>query len=92
MALKPRKTRSYYFLLAGVLGLLVVAAFVAYQLYSAFTTSQISQRQQLNILPLDGTIETAVIGNLSNRSQFSQEDFDRLVLNRGGASPSGLLQ
>ena len=88
MALKPKKTRSYYFLLTGVLGLLVVASFVVYQLYSAFTTSQVTKRQQINIAPLDGVIEPAAIENLRNRIFFSQEDYSRMVLNRVTASPA----
>lgn len=88
MALKPKRTRSYYFLLAGVLGLAIVASFVAYQLYSALTGSQITERQQLNISPLPGIIEPEVIDDLGSRRQFRQEEFNQLVLNRVTQSPA----
>ncbi len=82
MALKPKRTRSYYFLLAGVLGLIIVASFIAYQLYSAFTRTQVTERQQLNITPLPGIIEPKVIDDLTSRQPFTQEEFNQLVLNR----------
>lgn len=88
MALKPKRTRSYYFLLTGVLGLIIVASFIAYQLYSAFTRTQISERQQLNITPLPGAIEPKVIDNLSSRRKFVQEEFSQLVLNRVIEAPA----
>lgn len=87
MALKPKRTRSYYFLLSGVLGLLILGSFIAYQLYSALTKSQITERQQLNITPLDGVIEPTVIDNLSGRRKFNEDEFSQIVLNRASITP-----
>lgn len=82
MAQNLRKTRSYYFMLAGVLGLLIAGSFIAYQIYSSLTSSQISKRQQVNIAPLDGTIESAAIDNLRSRRKFSEDEFGKIVLNK----------
>lgn len=95
MALKPKRSRSYYFLLTGVLGLIIVASFITYQLYSALTRTQITERQQLNIAPLPGIIESNVVDNLSGRRQIGEQEFSQMVLNRvtqaPTASPAGSL-
>jgi hypothetical protein len=79
---KPRRTASSYTLLVGVLGLLVVAGWTAYQVYSSVTKSQITQKQALNIAPLEGAIRKDNFANLDARRKFTPADFSSVVLNR----------
>lgn len=71
------------------MGLLIVAAFVAYQLYSALTRTQITPEQETAIRPLDGRIQPEVLDNLAGRRKFSQSELSAVVFNISEASPSG---
>ncbi len=90
MSLKPKRARSSYVLLAGVMALVIVGSLVAFQVVSGLTKSQISQRQKVNIIPLDGSIETEAVNNLSSRRKIGEAEFTRLVFN--SASDSGQTQ
>lgn len=79
--MKPKRTSSSYVLVAGFLALLIVGALFGYQIYSSLTRTQITERQQLGIAPIDGVISKETLDNLGGRRQFSQTDFNRLVFN-----------
>jgi len=68
--MKAERTTSSYILMIGVLSLLVVGSFVAYQVYAAVVKSQITTEQRKAIKPLDGKIEEEIIGELGGRRQF----------------------
>jgi len=68
--MKAERTTSSYILMIGVLGLLVVGSFVAYQVYAAMIKSQITTKQEKAIRSLDGKIEKVVVSELESRRQF----------------------
>lgn len=68
--MKAERTTSSYILMIGVLGLLVVGSFVAYQVYAAMIKSQITAKQEKAIKSLDGKIEKEVVDELESRRQF----------------------
>lgn len=68
--MKTERKSSSYVLMLGVLGLLVVGSFVAYQVYAAIIKSQITEEQKKAIKPLDGRIEEGVVENLRSRRWF----------------------
>ena len=86
--MKTRRARSSYILLLGMMSLLVVGAWLAYQVYAALTASQISERQKESIVPLDGVITQEALENLAARRKFRETDFAALVFNIS-AGPSG---
>lgn len=90
MSLKPRRALSSYVLLAGVMALVIVGSLVAFQVVSGLTRSQVSTRQKMNLTPLDGSIETEAVNNLSSRRKINEAEFSQLVFN--SASPSGQTQ
>ncbi|OGD71034.1 hypothetical protein A3A84_02820 [Candidatus Collierbacteria bacterium RIFCSPLOWO2_01_FULL_50_23] len=98
--MKLKRARSSYVLLVGMMSLMVVGSWLAYQIYSSLTKTQITQKQQAAIVPLDGTISMTDLDNLRSRRKFTGADFSAIVLNiaatpgatdSGGAS-SGLTQ
>ncbi|MEK7064140.1 MAG: hypothetical protein AAB973_00835 [Patescibacteria group bacterium] len=86
--MKPKRARSSYILLLGMMSLLVVGAWLVYQVYAALTASQITERQGESIVPLDGTITQDALENLAGRRKFREADFSRLVFNISVATPS----
>ena len=90
MSLKPRRYLSSYVLLAGVMALVIVGSLLAFQVVSGLTKSHVSERQRVNISPLDGSIETELVNNLSSRRKMDEAEFSQLVFN--SASPSGQTQ
>jgi len=78
--MKPKRTRSSYVLLVGMMSLMVVGSWLAYQIYSSFTKSQITPKQETAIIPLDGSILPADLDNLSKRRKFTPSDFSAIVL------------
>lgn len=68
--MKAERTTSSYILMIGVLSLLVVGSFVAYQVYAAVIKSQITAEQRKAIEPLSGKIEKETISELRGRRQF----------------------
>jgi len=68
--MKAERTTSSYVLMIGVLSLLIVGSFVAYQVYAAMIKSQITVKQEKAIRSLDGKIGEEVIGELESRRQF----------------------
>ncbi len=76
--MKPRKTVSVYVLLVGVLSLLIVGGFFAFQLIDEATKNQLSVRQRELVKPLDGKIEENVIENLSKRRIYSKEEIVKI--------------
>lgn len=78
--MKPRKTISVYVLLVGVLSLLIVGGFFAFQLIDEATKNQLAPRQRELVKPLDGKIEEGVIENLSKRKVYSREEITKLPL------------
>lgn len=78
--MKPKKTISAHVLMVGMATLLMVGSFVAYQIYSAFTKTQVSEVQEKAIKPLDGNIKQEVIDNLSNRRWFNRVELDRPIV------------
>ena len=79
--MKPKRTRSSYILLVGMMSLLVVGSWLAYQIYASFTKTQITEKQQAAIIPLDGAISPANLENLRQRRKFTNADFSAIVLN-----------
>lgn len=79
--MKPKRRGSSYILLLGMMSLLVVGAWLAYQVYAAMTTSQITEKQRGSIVPLDGVITQEALANLAGRRKFGETDFSRLVFN-----------
>lgn len=75
--MKVEKTTSSYILTIGVMGLLVVGSFVAYQVYAAIVKSQITTEQQKAIKPLDGKIEDEVVIDLKKRRQFGAAELNQ---------------
>ena len=61
--------------------LTVVGSFIAFTVYKGLTKSQITERQGLNIAPLDGEIEKEAVENLSSRRSFTEAEFGKLVFN-----------
>jgi len=86
--MKPKRARSSYILLLGMMSLLVVGAWLAYQIYAALTASQISEKQKGSIVPLDGVITQEALENLAGRRKFRETDFSALVFNIDIATPS----
>ena len=86
--MKPKRTRSSYILLLGMMSLLIVGAWLAYQIYAALTASQISEKQKGSIVPLDGVITQEALENLAGRRKFRETDFSALVFNIDIATPS----
>ena len=79
--------------------LTIVGSFVAFTIYKGLTKSQITERQALNIAPLDGAIEKTAVDNLTSRRSFSEAEFNNLVFNNisevsvaSASSPSGQKQ
>lgn len=68
--MKAERTTSSYILMIGVLSLLVIGSFVAYQVYAAMIKSQITAKQEKAIRSLDGKIEEEVVNELESRRQF----------------------
>ena len=75
--MKAERTTSSYVLTMGVLGLLVVGSFVAYQVYAAVIKSQITTEQKKAIKPLDGKIEEEAVSNLKKRRQFGATELNQ---------------
>jgi len=75
--MKAERTTSSYVLTMGVLGLLVVGSFVAYQVYAAVVKSQITTEQKKAIKPLDGKIEEEAVSNLKKRRQFGAAELNQ---------------
>ena len=86
--MKPKRARSSYILLLGMMSLLVVGAWLAYQIYAALTASQISEKQKGSIVPLDGVITQEALENLAGRRKLRETDFSVLVFNIDIATPS----
>ncbi len=72
--MKPRKSLSVYVLLVGILGLLIVAGFFAFQVIDEATKSQVPSEQRDMVKPIDGVIEQRVADNLRTRRTFSKEE------------------
>ena len=96
---KPKRTISSYILIVGIMTLTIVGSIVAFTVYKGLTKSQISQRQSLNITPLDGVIEKVAVENLTSRRSFTEAEFNKLVFNSisevsiaSASSPSGQTQ
>lgn len=68
-------------LLIGIMSLLVVGSWLAYQIYGSLTKSQITSRQQVAITPLDGSFTKADLDNLAIRRKFTAADFSAIVVN-----------
>jgi hypothetical protein len=77
--MNPKKTISAHVLMVGIVTLLIVGSFVAYQIYSALTKTQVSELQEKAIKPLDGSIKNEVINNLSGRRWFNRAELDRPI-------------
>jgi len=96
---KPKRTASSYALIVGVMTLTIVGSIVTFTAYKGLTKSQISERQSLNIAPLDGVIEKGAVDNLTLRRSFTEAEFNKLVFNSisevsiaSASSPSGQTQ
>ena len=87
--MKTERTTSSYVLMIGVLSLLIVGSFVAYQVYAAMIKSQITAKQEKAIRSLDGKIGEEVIDELGGRRQFGITElrqklsFGEIVLEEG---------
>lgn len=68
--MKAERTTSSYILIIGILSLLVVGSFVAYQVYAAVIKSQITAEQERAIKPLSGKIKKEVVEELRSRRHF----------------------
>ncbi len=78
--MKPRRARSSYVLLVGIMSLLLVGSWLAYQIYVSLTKTQITSRQQIAITPLDGSFAKDDLANLAARRKFTAADFSAIVL------------
>lgn len=90
--MKPKRTRSSYVLLVGLMGLLIVGSWLTYQIYASLTKTQITKKQQVAIIPLDGSIVMTDLDNLKGRRKFTAADLSAIVLNVGVSTISGQLQ
>jgi len=79
--MKPKRARSSYVLLVGIMSLLLVGSWLAYQIYVSLTKTQITSRQQIAITPLDGSFVKADLDNLAARRKFTAADFSAIVVN-----------
>lgn len=79
--MKPKKGRSSYVLLVGFLSLLVVGAWLAYQIYAALTRTQITEQQAAAISALSGSIRSDALDNLRARRKFTPAELYSVVLN-----------
>lgn len=86
--MKPKRSKSSYTLLAGLTGLLIIGAWFAYEIYTALTKSQVTERQAAAIIPLTESIRVEAVNNLDGRRKFSPADFSQLVLNITESTPS----
>jgi len=77
--MKVKRAKSTYVLMVGMLTLISAGGFLAYSLYSALTKSQITKEQQLDIRPLNGSLNQMVLENLSKRRQFNQAELSNVV-------------
>ena len=80
--MKAERTTSSYVLMIGVLSLLVVGSFVAYQVYAAVVKSQITVEQREAIKPLSGRIDEEIIGELEDRRQFGAAELRQKLVFR----------
>lgn len=78
--MKPKRARSSYVLLVGVMSLLLVGSWLTYQIYVSLTKTQITNRQQIAITPLDGSFTPDDLTNLAARRKFTAVDFSAIVL------------
>ena len=78
--MKPKRARSSYILLVGIMSLLLVGSWLAYQIYVSLTKTQITSRQQIAITPLDGSFAEDDLANLAARRKFTSADFSAIVL------------
>lgn len=92
--MKPKRTRSSYILLVGLMSLLIVGSWLAYQIYASLTKTQVTGKQQAAIIPLDGTILVTDLDNLTKRRKFTATDFSVIVFNESEniSTVSGQLQ
>ena len=85
--MKPKRGRSSYILLVGLLSLLVIGAWLAYQIYAALARTQITEKQAVAISSLPGSIQSDALDNLAGRRKFSPVELSSVVLNLS-VSPS----
>ena len=78
--MKPRRTLSGYVLLIGILALSIVGGVVVYQIYAAVTKSQVTNKQEVQIKSLDGSLDEKLFDNLSSRESFSTIELEAPVL------------
>jgi len=91
--MKPKKTISAHILMVGIMTLLTMGSFVAFQIYSALTKSQVTPLQEKAIKPLDGNIKEEVVDNLTKRRWFNRSELDRpIVINSPEASETGKVE
>lgn len=74
--MKPRRTVSGYILLIGLLTLSIVGGVVIYQIYSAVTKSQVTNKQEIQIKSIDGSLDLKIFDNLSSRESFSTVELE----------------
>lgn len=72
--MKPKKTFSAYILLIGVMSLSIVGGVLAFQIFSAATKSQLSEKQVTALKPIEGTINQTTIDNLEKRTKITDDD------------------
>ena len=89
--MRPKRARSSYILLVGIMSLLLVGSWLAYQIYVSLTKTQITSRQQIAITPLDGSFAEDDLANLAARRKFTAADFSAIVVNEVIATTSGQL-
>lgn len=78
--MKPKRAKSSYLLLVGIMSLLLVGSWLTYQIYVSLTKTQITSRQQAAITPLDGSFTKVDLDNLAARRKFTAADFSAIVL------------
>ena len=85
--MKPKKTFSAYVLLIGVMSLAIVGGILAFQIFSASTKSQLTEKQRNVIKPIDGTINQSTIDNLEKRIKITEDEINTTA-NTVASAPS----
>lgn len=93
---KVKRAASSYVLLAGLLALVIVGAWMSYTIAAGLFKSQKTEVQKKLIAPLDGTLKETPLENLDSRRKFTNTELNAVILSSNvtvtpAASPSGTL-
>lgn len=91
-----KRAKSSYVLIAGLLGTVVVGAWLFYTVAANLIKSQQTEVQKRLISPLDGSVREKSVENLDLRRQFTNTELNAVILSNNVpaitvASESGTL-